>query len=71
VAAWLLIGPPIRDAKPDLPAPTAEWKRYGAFPTEVECIAGRDLTLRMTGTEKYGWEKRYWSEMARCIDDAK
>lgn len=67
LGAWLLLGPPIRDVRPQPDAPLAEWKRYGTFPTEAACLEGKALTRRMTGTEKYGWEKHYWEELARCV----
>jgi hypothetical protein len=67
LATWLLLGPPIRDVTPVPDAPLAEWKRYGVFPTEGECRGGLELMRRMTGTEKYGWERTYWDELARCV----
>jgi len=67
VATWLLVGPPIHDAAPVPDAPIAEWKRYGLFPSEAECQRGLALMRRMTPDEKYGWERRYWDELARCV----
>jgi hypothetical protein len=64
---WLLLGPPLRDAAPDPTAPLAQWKRYGDFATEDGCRAGLALMQRMTGDGKYGWERRYWDELARCV----
>lgn len=70
LASWLLLGPPIRDAAPVPEAALADWKRYGVFPSEAECRAGLDLMRRMVGSEKYGWEKAYWEELARCVEAA-
>lgn len=66
LAVWVLLGPPIRDGEPDVDAPIDAWKLYGRFASEAECVAARDLMRRMTGTEKYGWEKAYWDDLARC-----
>jgi hypothetical protein len=69
LALWLLLGPPLKDAEPNPDAPLAEWKRYGRFDTEAECTSGLDLMRRMAGNGKYGWERHYWDELARCTDE--
>ncbi len=68
LAAWLLLGPPIRNAMPVPEAPLALWKNYGVFDTRQACRRGLALMRRMTATEKYGWEKVYWDEFARCVE---
>lgn len=67
VAAWLLLGPPMRDAAPDPDAPLARWKRYGVFASEAECRQGLAVMQRLAG-KKYGWEEAYWTTHARCLE---
>lgn len=70
LVVWMLLGPPLRDAAPDPEAPLAQWKRHGDFATEAECRAGLALMQRMAGDGKYGWERPYWDELARCVAPA-
>lgn len=63
---WALIAPPIRDGVPVPDAPTDAWKPHGFFETRPACQNALDLMRRMVGNGKYGWERPYWHDLARC-----
>ena len=69
LAGWMLLAPPLRDARPNPDAPLRDWKLHGRFDSQRACEDARRLMARMTGDGKFGWEEAYWGEMADCVEE--